>query len=154
MILYISILLHCIVQWVLEVMSPSACSFIIYWFPLFFTIYFGLHGHFHIFKDSASLLFWFATFLRGHILHVFHLCFVPVLFSTVFFWHFLAYAFVWLLFIVQICEVVVKLMSCAVGILYRRSTESDCVVTYPSFNLAPCCLTCCPIHVFSYFVCL
>jgi hypothetical protein len=31
-ILYFSILLHCIVQWVLQVMSPSAFSFIVYWF--------------------------------------------------------------------------------------------------------------------------
>jgi hypothetical protein len=28
-ILYFSILLHCIVQWVLQVMLPSACSFIV-----------------------------------------------------------------------------------------------------------------------------
>jgi hypothetical protein len=35
-------------------------------------------------KDSASLLF-FCLFWRGHTLHVFHLCFVPVLFSFVIF---------------------------------------------------------------------
>jgi hypothetical protein len=34
-ILYFSILLHCIVQWVLQVMFPSACCFIVCWFPLF-----------------------------------------------------------------------------------------------------------------------
>jgi hypothetical protein len=28
-VLYFSILLHCIVQWVLHVMFPSACSFIV-----------------------------------------------------------------------------------------------------------------------------
>jgi hypothetical protein len=28
--LYFSILPHCIVQWVLQVMLPSACSFIVY----------------------------------------------------------------------------------------------------------------------------
>jgi hypothetical protein len=44
-ILYFSILLHCIVQWVLHIMSLSACSFIVYWFPLSFTTCFGLHGH-------------------------------------------------------------------------------------------------------------
>jgi hypothetical protein len=90
-ILYFSIPLHCIVQWVLQVIFPSACSFIVCWFPLSFTTCFGLHGHLqvcrilHIFKDSASLLF----FLRGHTLHVFHLCFVPVLFSFVLFGVFL-----------------------------------------------------------------
>jgi hypothetical protein len=43
-----------------------------------------------MFKDSVSLLFWFtAFFLCGHTLHVFHLCFVPVLFSFVFFGVFL-----------------------------------------------------------------
>jgi hypothetical protein len=37
-------------------------------------------------KDSASLLFWFVAFFsRGHTPHVFHLCFVPVLFSFVIF---------------------------------------------------------------------
>jgi hypothetical protein len=86
-----------IVQWVLQVMFPSACSFIVCWFSLFFTTRFVLHGHlqvsriFHIFifislKDSASLLVWFvAYFSCGHTLHVFHLCFVPVLFSFVIF---------------------------------------------------------------------
>jgi hypothetical protein len=40
--------------------------------------------YFHIFKNSASLIFWFAAFcLHGHTLRVFHLCFVPVLFSFV-----------------------------------------------------------------------
>jgi hypothetical protein len=64
-ILYFSILLHCIAQWVLQVMFLSACSFIVFSFSLSFTICFGLHGHdqvcriFHIFificlKDSAS----------------------------------------------------------------------------------------------------
>jgi hypothetical protein len=32
LLLYFSILLHCIVQWVLQVMFPSACSFIACWF--------------------------------------------------------------------------------------------------------------------------
>jgi hypothetical protein len=44
-ILYFSILLHCIVHWLLQVMFPSACSFIVCWFPLSFTTCFGLHGH-------------------------------------------------------------------------------------------------------------
>jgi hypothetical protein len=49
-------------QWVLHVMFPSACSYIVCWFPLSFTTCFGLHGHLqaykilHIFKGSASLL--------------------------------------------------------------------------------------------------
>jgi hypothetical protein len=42
-VLYFSILLHCIVQWVLQVMFPSACSFIV----LVFTV-FGLHGHIQV----------------------------------------------------------------------------------------------------------
>jgi hypothetical protein len=78
------------VKWVMQVMFPSACSFIVCWFSLSFTTCFGLHGHLeacrilHIFificlKDCASLLFWFAAFFsRVHTLHVFHLCFVPV----------------------------------------------------------------------------
>jgi hypothetical protein len=76
-------------------MFPSACSFIVCWSPLSFTTCFGLHGHlqacrilyifiFVCLKDSASL-----PFLRGHTLRVFHLCFVPVLFSFVLFGVFL-----------------------------------------------------------------
>jgi hypothetical protein len=34
-ILYFSILLRCIVQWVLQVMLPSACSFIVFVFTVF-----------------------------------------------------------------------------------------------------------------------
>jgi hypothetical protein len=58
--LYFSILLHCIVQCVLQIMFPSACSFIACWFPLSFTTWFALHGHLqvfriiHIFKDSVG----------------------------------------------------------------------------------------------------
>jgi hypothetical protein len=96
-ILYFSILLYCIVQCLLQIMFPSACSFIVFWFSLHFTACFGLHGHLqvcrilHIFificlKDSALLLFWLAAFFsRGHTLHVFHLCFVPMLFSFLIF---------------------------------------------------------------------
>jgi hypothetical protein len=62
-ILYFSILLHCIIQWALEVISPSACSCTVCRFPLPFTTCFGLHGHVQVcrifificFKDSASL---------------------------------------------------------------------------------------------------
>jgi hypothetical protein len=36
-ILYFNILLHCIVQWLLQVMFPFACSFIVFWFSLSFT---------------------------------------------------------------------------------------------------------------------
>jgi hypothetical protein len=42
----------------------------------------SLYIYFRTLKDSASLLFPFAAFFsRGHTLYVFHLCFVPVLFS-------------------------------------------------------------------------
>jgi hypothetical protein len=34
-VLYFSILLHCIVQWVLQVMFPSACSFNVLVFTVF-----------------------------------------------------------------------------------------------------------------------
>jgi hypothetical protein len=57
-------------QWLLQVMFPSACSFIVFWFSLSYTICFSLHGHvqvcriLHIFlficlKDSA-----FSSFIR------------------------------------------------------------------------------------------
>jgi hypothetical protein len=72
-ILYFSILLHCIVQWVLQVMFPSACRFIVCWFPLSFTTCFGLHDHLqvskilHIFificlRILLRCFFWFAAF--------------------------------------------------------------------------------------------
>jgi hypothetical protein len=68
-ILYFSILLHCIVQWVLQVMFPSACSFIVCWFPLSFAACFNLHGHLQVcrifificLKDSASIFFAFLV---------------------------------------------------------------------------------------------
>jgi hypothetical protein len=59
-----------------------------------FTTCFGLHDHLQVgriftfvcLKDSASLLFFFLlSFSRGHTLHVFHLCFVLVLFPFVIF---------------------------------------------------------------------
>jgi hypothetical protein len=76
----------------MQVMCPSAYCSIVCWFTQSFTTCFGLHDHlqvcriFHIFKDPASLIFWFAAlFLRGDTLHVSYLYFVPVLFSFVFF---------------------------------------------------------------------
>jgi hypothetical protein len=62
LILYLSILLHCIVQWLLQVMFPSVCSFIIFWLSLSFTTCLGLYGHLQVcrifificLKDSAS----------------------------------------------------------------------------------------------------
>jgi hypothetical protein len=85
----------------MQVMFPSACSFIVCWFLLFFTTFFGLHGHLqvcrilHIFKDSASLLFWFAAFFFFTWSH--SACFPFVFCSCVVFlrvvWCFLAYAF-------------------------------------------------------------
>jgi hypothetical protein len=81
-------------QRLLQIMFPSACSFIVFWFSLSFTTCFGLHGHLHVcrilficLKDSAKLLFCFAAFFfsRIHTLHVFHLCFLPVLFFFVIF---------------------------------------------------------------------
>jgi hypothetical protein len=65
-ILYFSILLHCIVQRVLQVMLPSACSFIA--LSLSYTTCFGLHGHLQvcsIFLFSCawrSLFRWFLPF--------------------------------------------------------------------------------------------
>jgi hypothetical protein len=50
-------------------MFPSACTFIVCWFPLSFTTCFSLHGHLqgcsnlHIFKDSAR------CFLVSTVLH-------------------------------------------------------------------------------------
>jgi hypothetical protein len=86
---------------ILQVMFPSACSFISCWFSLSFTTCFGLHGHLqvcrilHIFKDSASLLF----FTWSH-----SACFPFVFCSCAVFLRvflcFLAYVFVCLLFIV------------------------------------------------------
>jgi hypothetical protein len=55
LILYFSILLHCIVQWVLQVMFPSACSFIVCWFSLSFSTCFGLHGHLHVFGANNNI---------------------------------------------------------------------------------------------------
>jgi hypothetical protein len=62
-ILYFSILLHCIVQWVLQVMSPSACSFIVCWFPLSFTTCFGLHGHLQVYRILHIFIFKCFRFL-------------------------------------------------------------------------------------------
>jgi hypothetical protein len=56
-ILYFSILLHCIVLWVLQVMSPSACRYILCWFPLSFTTCFGLHGHLQVCKNFHIFIF-------------------------------------------------------------------------------------------------
>jgi hypothetical protein len=35
-------------QWLLQVMFPSACSFIVFWFSLSFTTCFGPHGHLQV----------------------------------------------------------------------------------------------------------
>jgi hypothetical protein len=47
------------IQWVLQ--CPSACSFIVCWFPLAFTTCFGLHGHLQVcrvcFRLRAALLY-------------------------------------------------------------------------------------------------
>jgi hypothetical protein len=91
-ILYFSILLHCIVQWVLQ---RAALLYVVFhclslhvsaYMAIFRYVGVFIYIYFDIFKDPSSLLFWFtAFFLRGHNLRVFHLCFVPVLFSFVFF---------------------------------------------------------------------
>jgi hypothetical protein len=39
---------NCTVQWLLQVMFPSVCSFIVFWFSLSFTTCVGLHGHLHV----------------------------------------------------------------------------------------------------------
>jgi hypothetical protein len=54
LILYFSILLHCIVQWVLQVMFPSACSFIVCWFSPSFTKCFSLHGHIQVRRANSN----------------------------------------------------------------------------------------------------
>jgi hypothetical protein len=74
LILYFSILLHCIVQWVLQVMFLSACS--LYWFSLSFTTCFGLHGHLQVCKIFYFCMlegFCFAAFL--------FVCLLPFYFS-------------------------------------------------------------------------
>jgi hypothetical protein len=87
-ILHFSILLHCIVQWILKVMFPSAYSFILCWFSLSFTTCFGLHGHLqvcrilHIFiylclrilLRCVLLHFWFAAFSYVVTLCMFSIC--------------------------------------------------------------------------------
>jgi Na+/proline symporter len=91
-ILYFSILLHCIVQWLLQVMFLSACSFIVGWFPLYFTTCFGLHGHlqvcrmfyFHMLEGFFFAALFLPFFKWSHSA-CFHQCFVPVLFSFVIF---------------------------------------------------------------------
>jgi hypothetical protein len=82
--LFFSILLHYIVQWVLQVRFPSACS-LLCWISLFFTTCFGLHGHLQvcsIFYIHLLEGMCFAFFWRGHNLHV-SICVSPVLFSFV-----------------------------------------------------------------------
>jgi hypothetical protein len=44
-------------QWVLQVKFPSACSFIVCWFPLSFTTCFGLHGHLHVCRILHTFIF-------------------------------------------------------------------------------------------------
>jgi hypothetical protein len=80
-----------IVQWVLQVMFPSACSFIVLVFTVFHYMFrpswpsSSLNDIFIFIclKDSASLLF-LCLFLRGHTLRV-SICVFPVLFSFVVF---------------------------------------------------------------------
>jgi hypothetical protein len=81
--------------------------FIVCWFPLSFTTCFGLHGHLqvcrilHIFKDSASLLFWISAFFTwSHC--VFSICGVGkvviwgiIIFCLDYFWY--CYVFFYLL---------------------------------------------------------
>jgi hypothetical protein len=69
-----------LVQWVLQVMSPSACSFIVCWFPLSFTTCFSLHGHLQVCRIFHMLKgFCLDAFLvRCLSLHVVTLC----MFST------------------------------------------------------------------------
>jgi hypothetical protein len=83
-ILYFSILLHCTVQWLLQVIFPFACSFIARWFSLSFTICFGLHGHLqvcrilHIFIFRCLRTLFRCFFFRfGAFFHVVTLCMFP-----------------------------------------------------------------------------
>jgi hypothetical protein len=50
-------LLHRIVQWVLQVMFPSACCFIVCWFSLSFTTCCGLHGHLQVCRILHIVIF-------------------------------------------------------------------------------------------------
>jgi hypothetical protein len=73
--IYFSILLHCIVQWVLQVIFSSACSFIVL---VSLTACFGLHGHlqvcrifyFRMLEGFCFAAFFCLFFSRGHTLHV------------------------------------------------------------------------------------
>jgi hypothetical protein len=62
-ILYFSILLHCIVLWVLQVMFPSACSFTVCWFPPSFTTCFSLHGHLQVYRILHIFIFIYLRIL-------------------------------------------------------------------------------------------
>jgi hypothetical protein len=97
------------IEWVLQVMLPSACSFIVdvslsYIQLSLFTLHVSAYMAifmcvgcfiFVFLKESASLV----LLARDHTLHVFHLCFVPVLFSSLILL-FLACVFVCLPFLV------------------------------------------------------
>jgi hypothetical protein len=74
-ILYFSILLHCIVQWVLQVTLPSACSFIVLVVTVLHYMFrpmaiFMCVGYFYFIrlKESASMVLW-LIFASGHILY-------------------------------------------------------------------------------------
>jgi hypothetical protein len=137
-------------HWVLQVMFPSLYSFIVCWFPLFFTTCFGLHGHrqvcrilrIFIFIYLRILLrcffFWFAAFFTwSH-----SACFPFVFCSCAIFlrvvWCFLAYEFVCLLFIQ--CRRMLKYSSINTELeflgfqLHRHSNRSSCFSAIPIPN--------------------
>jgi hypothetical protein len=71
-------------------MFLSACSFIVCWFPLSFTTCLGLRDNLQCVGFFIYLrILLHCLFLRGHTLRVFHLCYVPVLFSFMLFGVFL-----------------------------------------------------------------
>jgi hypothetical protein len=96
-ILYFSILLHCIVQWVLQVMLPSACSFIVeascHYFTLHVSAYMAIFRCVGCHYSNVLEGICFAGFF--YILHVvtlcawlrfcrFHMCFSVLFFSFYF----------------------------------------------------------------------
>jgi hypothetical protein len=99
---------HNVSELVLQVISPSVCSFIVFWFPLSFTTCFGLHGHLHVCRIFRIFIFIYLRILLRCLFFTWShsACFPSVSWSCAVFlrvvWCFLAYAFVCLLFIVVV----------------------------------------------------
>jgi hypothetical protein len=82
---------------VLQVMFPSACSFIVCWFPLYFATCFGIHGHLQVRRIYIYIYIYIYTMgFAGYVSvcvqlycmlvsTVFHYMFRPTWPSSVFF---------------------------------------------------------------------